>query len=234
MKENQIDFVLNQKIYAHFREIITENKKELFDEIASQRTRYITAVMEDVYQDHNASAVLRSCECFGIQDLHVIEKRNEYKIQRIISKGASRWVDIFHHSSKENPTKKCLDELKQKGYRIIATTPHEKSKTIHDLPLDKPMAFIFGTEGKGISEEVIAEADEMVSIPMVGFTESFNVSVSAAILLSTMRHRLETSNLNWRLSEEEQTEIKIKWCRSILNGGDYIYERLLEKIRTEI
>lgn len=221
---------INHQIYERFRELLTENKKEIFDEIAAQRTRYMTVVMEDVYQDHNASAVLRSCECFGVQDLHVIEKRNEYKIQRIISKGAYRWVDVFRHSGGENPTTKCFNELKAKGYKIIATTPHEKAKTIYDLPLDQPMAFVFGTEGKGITDEAIQEADELVSIPMVGFTESFNVSVSAAILLSAIRQRLEMSSLDWKLSEDEQILLKTRWSRSILQGGDYMYERFLEEI----
>lgn len=226
--------MINRKIYQRFQNIITENKRIIFDEIASQRTRYITVVMEDVYQDHNASAVLRSCECFGVQDLHVIEKRNEYKIQRVISRGASRWVDVFHHSDGEQTTTNCFNQLKEKGYKIVATSPHEKAKTIYDLSIDRPIAFVFGTEGKGISEEAIQQADELVSIPMVGFTESFNVSVSAAILLSTIRHRLETSTFDWRLSEEEQITLKIRWSREILNGGDHLYEQFLRETQQSL
>lgn len=215
---------MNSKILAAFYEIITPNKREMFDRIAANRTKHLTVVMENIYQEHNASAVLRTCDCFGLQELHVIEKDNAYKIQRDIALGAGRWVDMYNYDDSENVTKDCLNNLKAKGYKIIATTPHTDSQTIYDLDLTQPIALVFGTERRGISEEVIEMADEFVKIPMYGFTESFNISVSAAIVLNSLRQRLEQSDLNWKLSEEEQTLLKIDWCTKILNGGD-----LLEK-----
>lgn len=215
---------MNSKVLAAFYEIITPNKKEMFDRIAADRTKHLTVVMENIYQEHNASAVLRSCDCFGLQDLHVIEKDNTYKIQRDIALGAGRWVDMHNYDDSENVTKDCLNDLKLKGYKIVATTPHTDSQTIYDLDLTQPIALVFGTERRGISEEVVEMADEFVKIPMYGFTESFNISVSVAIVLNTLRQRLEQSDLNWKLSDEEQTLLKINWCSKILNGGD-----LLEK-----
>ncbi len=215
---------MNSKILAAFYEIITPNKREMFDRIAADRTKHLTVVMENIYQEHNASAVLRSCDCFGLQDLHVIEKDNTYKIQRDIALGAGRWVDMYNYDNSENVTKDCLNDLKSKGYKIVATTPHTDSQTIYDLDLTQPIALVFGTERRGISEEVVEMADEFVKIPMYGFTESFNISVSVAIVLNTLRQRLEQSDLNWKLSDEEQTLLKINWCSKILNGGD-----LLEK-----
>jgi tRNA (guanosine-2'-O-)-methyltransferase len=215
---------MNSKILAAFYEIITPNKREMFDRIAADRTKHLTVVMENIYQEHNASAVLRSCDCFGLQDLHVIEKDNTYKIQRDIALGAGRWVDMYNYDDSENVTKDCLNNLKSKGYKIVATTPHTDSQTIYDLDLTQPIALVFGTERRGISEEVVEMADEFVKIPMYGFTESFNISVSVAIVLNTLRQRLEQSDLNWKLSEEQQTLLKINWCSKILNGGD-----LLEK-----
>jgi tRNA (guanosine-2'-O-)-methyltransferase len=215
---------MNSKVLAAFYEIITLNKKEMFDRIAADRTKHLTVVMENIYQEHNASAVLRSCDCFGLQDLHVIEKDNTYKIQRDIALGAGRWVDMHNYDDSENVTKDCLNDLKSKGYKIVATTPHTDSQTIYDLDLTQPIALVFGTERRGISEEVVEMADEFVKIPMYGFTESFNISVSVAIVLNTLRQRLEQSDLNWKLSDEEQTLLKINWCSKILNGGD-----LLEK-----
>ncbi len=215
---------MNSKILAAFYEIITPNKREMFDRIAADRTKHLTVVMENIYQEHNASAVLRSCDCFGLQDLHVIEKDNTYKIQRDIALGAGRWVDMYNYDDSENVTKDCLNDLKSKGYKIVATTPHTDSQTIYDLDLTQPIALVFGTERRGISEEVVEMADEFVKIPMYGFTESFNISVSVAIVLNTLRQRLEQSDLNWKLSDEEQTLLKINWCSKILNGGD-----LLEK-----
>jgi tRNA (guanosine-2'-O-)-methyltransferase len=215
---------MNSKVLAAFYEIITPNKKEMFDRIAADRTKHLTVVMENIYQEHNASAVLRSCDCFGLQDLHVIEKDNTYKIQRDIALGAGRWVDMYNYDDSENVTKDCLNDLKSKGYKIVATTPHTDSQTIYDLDLTQPIALVFGTERRGISEEVVEMADEFVKVPMYGFTESFNISVSVAIVLNTLRQRLEQSDLNWKLSDEEQTLLKINWCSKILNGGD-----LLEK-----
>lgn len=218
-----------QKMY----EIITPSKREMFDRIAAQRTKHLTIALENVYQEHNASAVLRSCDCFGIQELHVIEKDNQYTIQRDIALGAGRWVDMYNYDKGENPEKDCIQKLRDKGYRIVATTPHTNDKTIHEIDIDKPMALIFGTERRGISDEMKNMADEFVQIPMYGFTESFNISVAAAITLNVLRERLEKSSLDWKLNEDEQIQLKLKWCRKILRGGqpleDEIRKRLFQK-----
>jgi tRNA (guanosine-2'-O-)-methyltransferase len=226
-------FEEDQLVLAEFYKIITPNKQIMFDRIASNRTKHITVALENVYQEHNASAVLRSCDCFGIQELHVIEKDNQYKVQRDIALGAGRWVDMFNYNLGSQPTLDCIRALKAKGYRIIATTPHTNDITINDLQLDTPIALVFGTERKGISDEIIAEADAFVKIPMYGFTESFNISVSAALALNVLRERLEKSEINWKLSLEEQVKLKLKWCRKIVNGGqaleDEIRNRLYKK-----
>jgi tRNA (guanosine-2'-O-)-methyltransferase len=212
---NENKFVLDE-----FYELITPNKITLFDRIAAERTRYVTIALENIYQEHNASAVLRTCDCFGIQDLNVIEKDNQYQIQRDIALGSGRWVDIHNFNEENDPTTKCIKQLKQQGYQIVATTPHTDAYDVHDLPIDKPLAFFFGTERQGLSKEMMESADLHVRIPMYGFTESFNISVSVAILLQTIRQRLEMSNHLWKLSENEQIALKIQWCEKILNGGE--------------
>jgi tRNA (guanosine-2'-O-)-methyltransferase len=223
------DIAVLKEIY----DIITPNKREMFDRIAADRTKHLTVVLENVYQEHNASAVLRSCDCFGIQELHVIEKNNQYKVQRDIALGAGRWVDLYNFDQGENPSVDCIQKLKAKGYKIIATTPHTQDITINELDLSQPLALVFGTERLGISPEIMEMADEFVKIPMYGFTESFNISVSAAITLNVLRQRLENSDLNWKLSNNEQIQLKLKWCRKILRGGqqleDEIRRRLFEK-----
>lgn len=212
---NEDEFVLKE-----FYDIITPNKINLFDRIAADRTRHLTIALENIYQEHNASAVLRTCDCFGIQDLQVIEKDNQYQIQRDIALGSGRWVDIHNFSDEVGPTENCISSLKEQGYQIVATTPHTDAYTVHDLPIDKPLAFFFGTELKGLSEEMMQAADLHVRIPMYGFTESFNISVSVAVLLQTIRQRLEVSQHSWKLSEAEQIALKIQWCEKILNGGE--------------
>lgn len=220
------DKIVLEELYK----IITPSKKEMFDRIAAQRTRHLTIALENVYQEHNASAVLRTCDCFGIQDLHVIEKDNQYKVQRDIALGAGRWVDMFNYDQGSSPTLDCILKLKSQGYRIIATTPHTNDQAIHDIDLSKPAALIFGTERRGISEEVIEQADEFVKIPMYGFTESFNISVSAAITLHTLRERLEKSDINWKLEEYEQVLLKLKWCRKILREGQLLEDEIRRRL----
>ena len=227
------EFHIDQLVRKALYEIITPNKQEMFDLIAPDRTRHLTVVLENVYQEHNASAVVRTCDCFGVQDLHIIEKNNQYKVQRDIALGAGRWVDMHNYSAGESPTIACLSALKDKGYSLVATTPHENDYTINDIPIDQPVALIFGTERRGISDEVKEMADKFVRIPMVGFTESFNVSVSVALALQALRHRLESSGLAWKLSEEEVEKLKIQWCSKILNGGFAIAERLRNELQQE-
>jgi tRNA (guanosine-2'-O-)-methyltransferase len=202
----------------------------MFDRIAAERTNFLTVSLENVYQEHNASAVLRSCDCFGIQQLHVIEKDNQYKVQRDIALGAGRWVDMFNYDQGGNPTMDCINNLRLKGYRIVATSPHANEKTINDIDISQPMALIFGTERRGISDEVKAAADEFVSIPMYGFTESFNISVSVAITLNVLRQRLEKSSVDWKLPQEEQISLKLKWCRKILRGGQELEDEIRRRL----
>lgn len=223
----------NKAVLSEFYAIISQSKQEMYDRIAAERTQHLTVVLENIHQEHNASAVLRSCDCFGIQDLHVIEKNNQYKVQRDIALGAGRWVDLYNYDKGTQPSIDCIQKLKARGYKIVATTPHTNDVTINDLKLDQPIALVFGTEHIGISPEIYEMADEFVKIPMFGFSESFNISVSVAITLNTIRHRLENSEILWKLTEEEQTLLKLKWCKKILRSGqemeDEFRRRLFQK-----
>lgn len=219
------DEALLEELYG----MITPAKVEMFERLAPQKTDYLTVVLENIYQEHNASAVLRTCESFGVQSMHVIEKDWEYQVQRDIARGAGRWVDMYHYNN-ENPTVTCLDHLKSKGYRILATTPHEKDCTIDTVPIDQPMALVFGTEGDGISQDVIDMADEFVKIPMYGFTESFNISVSAAVSMYALRTRLEKSDVSWRMSREELLKLKIKWCTRIIPHGSKVVPEVIRRL----
>ena len=128
---------------------------------------------------------------------------------------------MYTHSDGVNPTSTCLDELKTKGYKVVATSPHA-TQDINDLDLTQPIALVFGTEKKGVSSTVQDMADELVSIPMYGFTESFNISVSAAIALNIIRRNLKHSTINWKLSHEEQVSLKIQWCTKIIREGEMV------------
>lgn len=219
----------DEKVLEAFYNIISESKQEMYDRIAADRTRHITVAMENIRKDHNASAVMRSCDCFGIQDLHTIEKDVEYVIQREIAKGAGNWIDLYSHSTGENPGVECISQLKKRGYQIVSTTPHT-DQTIESVPIDKPIALVFGTEIHGISEDILEMSDYKVRIPMYGFTESFNVSVSVALTLNQLRNRLESSDLDWKLSHAEQVALKIKWCTKIVRDGAAVEEEIRRRI----
>lgn len=224
---------INRKVLAAFYEIITPNKVEMFDRIAADRTRHITIALENIFQEHNASAVLRSCDCFGIQELHVVEKDFQYAVQRDIALGSGRWVDMYNFNLGDNPTESALLNLRNKGYKIVATTPHTDAFTPENIPIDAPLAFFFGTERRGLSEQVLNEADYQLRIPMYGFTESFNISVSVALVLQHIRQRLTASEIAWKLNEDEQVDLKIKWCRKILNGGKALEAEFRKRIEKE-
>ena len=196
--------------YLHFLEgILTENRKEKFLKVLQNRTNHFTVVVEDVFQMHNASAVMRSCEVFGIQNLNIIEQRFGKQIDKEIAMGAQKWVDITSFDTVGN----CIDSLKNKGYQIIATTPHTNDCLLENFDITRPSALCFGTEKEGLSEEIMQKADGFLKIPMVGFTESLNISVSAAIILQNLTNRLRNSTINWQLSEAQIIEKRLDWAR---------------------
>jgi tRNA (guanosine-2'-O-)-methyltransferase len=183
-------------------------------------------VVEDVFQMHNTSAVMRSCEVFGIQELNVIEQRYGKSIDKEIAMGAQKWVDINTFDSVAN----CIETIKNKGYQIIATSPHENDCLLDDFDITKPSALFFGTERDGLSQEILDHADGFLKIPMVGFTESLNISVSAAIIIQNLMNRLRNSSIDWQLSEDEILEKRLAWTKNSIKDIKRIEERyFLEK-----
>ena len=212
---------MDLELLSYLKTYLTEHRLELFSEVLSKRTRHFTVVTEDVYQLHNTSAVMRSCDVFGIQDLHVVEERLGKKLDREIAMGAQKWVDIYRH----NDVCQCIDTLRASGYQIIATTPHNDSQLLADFDVSKKTAFFFGTERDGISDTVMNAADGFLKIPMYGFTESLNISVSAAIILQDVVTKLKASDVNWQLSEEEKQEIEMRWTTNTIKSAPEIIER---------
>ena len=203
----------------YLQNFITEERKQRFSEIISQRTNHFTVAMEDVFQMHNTSAVVRTCEVFGVQQAHSIEGRYGKRLDEKIAMGAQKWVDVFRYDD----TQKCIDTLREKGYQIVATTPHKESYLLNDFDISKKSAFFFGTEKEGLSEKVLAQADTYLKIPMVGFTESLNISVAVAIVLQQLTDKLRRSNIKWQLTDEERYSVLEQWTKiSVRNVNDVI------------
>ena len=213
-------------LIEHLKTFATPERVDTFLRVLGSRTRYLTVVLEDIYQPQNASAVLRSADGFGIQDVHVIENNHEYVINPMVEKGASAWLNLHKYDGQGNNTLKAIKKLKADGYRIVATTPHTDDVNLDDFDLSKgKTAIVFGTEVTGISDLVREQADEFLKIPMYGFTESFNISVSAAIVMHHLRLKLEQSDINWKLSKTDADEILIKWFRKSVKASGEIIDR---------
>lgn len=209
------------KLLEYLETFLTPRRLELYKKVLEKRTNHFTVAVEDVYQLHNTSAVIRSCDVFGIQNVHVIEEVNVKRIDREIAMGAQKWVDINRYPT----TRECLKELKEKGYQIVATTPHDDSKVLTDFDVTKPSAFFFGREQQGLSNLVLEAADCKLHIPMVGFTESLNISVSAAIILQHVTSELRRTDIIWRLSEQEKLEKRMEWAKKVIKSHEQIIAR---------
>ncbi|WP_299049078.1 RNA methyltransferase [uncultured Polaribacter sp.] len=225
--------MIDKDLLKYLEGYLTDKRKETFTNVLSQRTRHFTVVLEDIYQAHNASAVVRTCDIFGVQDLHAIENKYTNKVSRHVAKGSQKWLNIKRYQEDANNTVECLDHLKNSGYQIIATTPHNNSCLLQDFDITKKSAFVFGVEAEGVSDYVIQNADGFLKIPMVGFTESLNISVAAAIILQDVTTKLRNSNIEWQLSEKEKEVLYFNWVKKTIKNVDKIEEHYYQNKKNE-
>ena len=217
--------MIDTSLLEYLEGYLTPRRKERFSKVLEQRTKHFTVATEDVYQLHNTSAVIRSCDVFGIQEVNIVEEVNTKRIDREIAMGAQKWVDLNRYHS----VKEAISDLRSKGYQIVATTPHRNDVHLKDFDVTKRSCFFFGRETEGLSQEVIDSADSFLKIPMVGFTESLNISVSAAIILQDVTSRLKQTNINWQLTTEEILEKRLDWCKKTIKSYDKLIERFYQK-----
>lgn len=219
-----------EKLVHYLSQFVAEERLNLFVKVLENRTRYITVVLEDIYQTQNASAVLRTCDCFGLQDIHIIENQNRFKVNARVTLGSTKWVDLHRYKSLENNTPQALASLKEKGYRIVATIPDPNAVSLDNFDLAKgKTALVFGSEKPGISSQVEYLADEFLTIPMVGFTESLNISVSAATILYQLTSSLRKSDIDWQLTTQERDEVLLNWLRRHIKRCELIEKRYREE-----
>ncbi|WP_430812399.1 MULTISPECIES: TrmH family RNA methyltransferase [unclassified Carboxylicivirga] len=222
-----------ETLITFLEQFSTPDRIQQLQTVAQQRTRYITVVLEDIYQTQNASAVLRSCDCFGVQDAHIIENRNTFNINPQVVMGANKWLHMHRYGATSNNTKQTLQHLKAQGYRIVATTPHRNDVSLHEFDLSKgKAAFVFGNERQGISDPVMQEADEFMKIPMQGFSESLNISVCAAITLQHLSHQLKQGDIDWPLSTSEYNELYLEWLKQSIKRSDLLIDEFNKRNNT--
>lgn len=221
---------MNSELINFLKQFVTDNRLEVFDKVLENRTRYITVAVEDIYQSQNASAVLRTSDCFGLQDIHIIENKNKYEVNPDVVLGSSQWLNLIKYNKTENNTLQSIKKLKESGYRIVATSPHKEDVDLENFDLGKgKVALFFGNEVMGLSELMIENADEYLKIPMYGFTESFNISVSAAIIFHHLTSKLRNSNINWQLTDFEKEELKLNWLKKTIKSSSLLVNDFLSK-----
>ncbi|MGZ2368495.1 TrmH family RNA methyltransferase [Ancylomarina sp. YFZ004] len=229
-----MNFEQKKDLIQFLETVMKEERIELIEKNINERTRYVTVVLENIFQPQNASAVMRSCDCFGIQDLHVIENSNKYELNPEVVMGSSKWIDLKRYNSKEENTLDAINRLKKEGYRIVATTPHTNDVLLPDFDLTKgKSAFFFGTELTGLSDVVMDHADEFVKIPMYGFTESFNISVSASLVLNHLASALRRSNVDWQLTEYEKLDLKLEWYKRSIKSSENMINRFKKTLESQ-
>ena len=211
-------------LLAYLESFLTEERRNRFREVLDFRTKFLTIAAEDVFQQHNASAIVRSSDVFGLQEVHLIEGRFGKRVDKNIAMGAQQWVDIKSYKN----ARECAEALKSEGYKIIATMPSGNAIPLDEFTITEKTVLFFGTEKEGLSPEIVQKADDFLQIPMVGFSESLNVSVSAAIILQKLTTDLRRSDLNWRLNEEEKQAKLLDWTKKTIKNVDQIIERYKE------
>jgi len=218
------------ELINYLKEFISEERLHRINEVLDQRTDHLTIVLEDLHKSHNANAVLRSCDGFGVQDVHIIENRNEFDEAGAVSIGAHNWLTLHRYNQKNgNNIDLCFDKLRSNDYQIIATSPHEKDSNISDLDVNNKTALVFGTELNGVSEEVINKVDGFVKIPMYGFSESFNISVSAAICMYELSKKIRKSDTDSGIDITYKTKLRFEWIKQTIKAGDQIVQRYLSE-----
>lgn len=221
---------MDQLLIQYLSQFVMPERLDLFSKILSFRTNYLTVVLEDMYQTHNASAAVRTADCFGIQNVHVIENKNTFNFNPDVVRGASNWVTVKRYNDTEMNTPQALQQLRKEGYRIVVATPHDHDVNLEDFDLEKgKAAIVFGCERPGLTEFAKREADEFMKIPMVGFTESLNVSVSVAVTLHHLTHQLRNhSTIDWKLTDEEKQKVMLDWLRMSIKRVDLLEDKFKE------
>jgi len=229
-----MEYTPSKELKEFMFQFLTDEKIRRFNDIVDQRTRHITVVLEDVYQAQNTNAVLRSCECFGVQDVHLIQNKYEFEIVQDVSLGSAKWLNIKQYKEEGDNTLACFELLKKQGYKIICASPHENEVDLNEINIDQKTAFVIGSELEGISSIAKDNCDGFMKIPMVGFTESLNLSNCSAVIFQHLTNRLRKTNINWQLTEDEKTAILIEWCFEVTGRRDLLLDYFLSKVDSNL
>ncbi|MPT32203.1 MAG: TrmH family RNA methyltransferase [Chryseobacterium sp.] len=214
-----------ESTYEYLQQFLTPERLQKIEHFSKESSDFVLPVMEDIYQFRNAAAIVRSVEACGFHKVVAMEKENFFEPNLKVTKGADTWVEV----EKMPRTIESLQNIKKRGYKIVAVSAENNAKMLPDYKIEEPLALVFGTEWEGTTDELLDFADETLAIPMFGFTRSFNVSVAAAICMYELKQKLLRSNIDYKLSEEKLLQMKIRWAKNSIPSGDMILEKYLRE-----
>ncbi len=233
--EHKIDIKTLDKTFrklalSELEQLLTPKRKKRFNDVINNRSEYMSVVLEDIYNPQNANAVIRSCDCFGVQNVQIIEDRNIHEERNETSKGAEKWLNINRFNIPGgNNRQDCITHLKAEGYRIVSAMPHKLGVNLDDFDVTKgKFALVLGNELHGVSDEITEQSDEFINIPMHGFTESLNLSVAGAICMNHLRLKMEKQLKNWLIEGDDLESLRLLWVVNSLGNGDYMLKRMYQ------
>lgn len=213
-------------IYEYLQQFLTSERLQKIEYFSAQSSDYVLPIMEDVYQFRNAAAIVRSAEACGFHKIVALEKINVFEPNLEVTKGADTWVEVEKLPAKID----SLKEIKNRGYKIVAVSPEKEATPLPEFQINEPVALTFGTEWEGVTEEILDFADETLAIPMYGFTQSFNVSVAAAICFYELKQKLIQQKIPHFLDDEKSLRMKIRWAVNSIRSGSQILNQYLRNI----
>ncbi len=209
------------RVFEILGEFVSEGRQQRIEAALASRTRDVVVVLEDIHSEHNASAVLRTAEAFGLLEVHTVPRSGQFKLSRKVSLGAHKWLDLRRHTKASDSYK----ALAERGYQIWAADMHDDPVPLSQIPTDKPVAIVFGNEHKGLSPEAVAAADGVFRVPMTGFVESLNISVAAAVSMhDVMERRRAVGNLS-TLNSDELRQIRATWYAQSVRAAPELLAR---------
>ncbi len=205
MKEKKFN-TLEEKV-RFLEQFITEDRKRRINDVLDRRVKRYVIALENIYDPHNISAVLRTADGMGFHTIYVIEKENRLKFSSGVTTGAEKWLEIKIFTDVES----ALTELGKRGYKIAAGVLSEESVNFFEYDWDGKWVFLFGNEHEGLTERAVELSDIQFMIPIYGFIQSYNISVSAAITMSHLRFLLEKRGVKGELTSKEKLELEYRW-----------------------
>lgn len=226
---------MDPDLFQYLSSFVSDKRLARMDEVLEHRTRHVCMVLENVLQPHNASAVLRSADAFGVQDIHLITNDNKFKASKGVTRGSHKWLTLSRHNQRgTNNTAACFDLLRAQNYKIACLHPHAEARELSDLDLrEQKIALVIGSERDGLSDYALENCDIAIKYPMYGYAESFNLSVLSALCMNEMRRLLKALPREvWALSETDKHDLKIEWIRKSVREATQVEERFQNNLIT--